>query len=118
VVKFFFILFFIQAASANVFSLKETSSRFTLTITKRELIYQSEAISKTVKARRCNAHLMKKLNGELLSMVPKASFQGGWPFTVNTKNISINPESSFGKKIAAMDLRIKAFLEMEKKKCH
>ncbi len=102
---------------ANSFSLKETGSRFDLSISPNELVFNSEAQKIKIKISKCNLDLAKNLNAELLGKLPKKEVVQGLSFYLDEKPIKIDPQSDIAMASLAMDARMLRFLAEERASC-
>jgi hypothetical protein len=104
-------------ALANVFQLKETSSRFILEIRPDVLFFESESLQKKFVIRPCNENLAKTLNAELLALLPDTKIEKGISFEVDKRLFNVAPGSELGKRILAMGPRILRFTLEEYRAC-
>lgn len=114
----FFLLFLISLpVYSNTFQLVDSGARFTLKISKSELAYNSEALSKTFKLKDCSLPLAKDLNSEILALLPAKPSEKGFKFLVDGKEIQVSKEDKLSSKILAMDSRMIRFTVEEKAAC-
>lgn len=102
---------------ANVFELSDVGIRFTLSITPKNIIYDSAALHEKVIVKKCNENLVANLNAEILAKLPNENLNEGLNFKIDKNPILINPKSDLGKVISTMDHRILRFLIEEKNVC-
>ncbi len=102
---------------SNTFVLKDTSSRFSLSITKNELKYDSESLKKTFKIKSCNLELAKRLNAEIISKLPGKSSPDGLRFLVDDKEFIIPLKSELASLVTFMEPKILSFSIEEKEAC-
>lgn len=102
---------------SNTFVLKDTSARFTLTVTKSELKYVSEVMTKSFPLKACNIDLAKRLNSEIISKLPGKSGAEGLEFLVDDKEIKIPLKSELASLVTLMDAKIIEFSVEEKEAC-
>lgn len=104
-------------AYSNTFVLPDTGARFTLKITKTEVKYESEAMTKSFPLKACNLELARKLNGELIEKLPEKSLNAGLKFIVDERELKIAPQSDLASIATMMDPRILRFALEEKEAC-
>jgi len=104
-------------AYSNTFVLKDTSARFSLSISKSELKYVSEAMTKSFVLNPCNLELAKKLNSEIISNLPDKSSVEGLTFLVDEKEIKIPLKSELASLVTLMDPKILSFAVEEREAC-
>ncbi len=102
---------------SNTFVLKDTSARFTLSISKSELKYISESMTKSFAIKPCNIELAKKLNAEIISKLPDKSSGEGLAFLVDEKELKIPLKSELASLVTLMDPKILSFAVEEREAC-
>lgn len=102
---------------SNTFRLSETGARFYLSITTKEVLFQSERSLRKIEVKDCNRHLAKELNSELLGKIPSTSSKNGLKIFVDDKEVSVDPKSSVAAFIGTMEMRFMRFSIEEKKAC-
>lgn len=115
--KYLFLFLISLPAFSNSFELMDTGSRFTLKITKSELIYSSEALKKTIPLSACSFKLAKELNGELIKKLPRTIASEGVIFKVDDKVIPLSKKDELLHSVLAMDSRILRFTMEEREAC-
>lgn len=95
---------------SNTFELKETNSRFQLSITPVRLIYSSEIMSHDVRLGNCGLSLARELNEELLNAVKARKTH--YDFYIDGKKLRA-PASA----VTLMDAKIMSFLLKERSLC-
>ena len=104
-------------AYSNTFVLPETGARFSLKITKTDLKYESEAMTKTISLKPCSLDLAKKLNAEIISKLPDKSEKSGLKFLIDDRELMLSPKSELAGLVTMMDPRILRFAIEEKEAC-
>lgn len=115
--KYLFVILISLPVYSNTFVLPDTGARFTLKITKTELVYSSEAMTKTIPLKPCNLDLAKRLNGELLNKLPETASANGLKFLVDDKETKLGASSELASLVTMMDPRILRFALEEKEAC-
>jgi hypothetical protein len=114
-VKFFILILLSNQVLANSFSLKDSSARFELKISKDQLIYESEQLHKTIFINHCNRSLAQKLNTEMLNLIPKMQPEKGIVYFVDDKKMILNSQSA--SHAMSQDEKMLNFFSAEKKLC-
>lgn len=104
-------------AYSNTFELKDTNARFTLSISKTELRYVSEAMTKSFVLKPCNLELAKRLNAEIISKLPDKAGGEGLEFLVDDKEIKVPLKGQLASLVTMMDPKILQFAVEEKEAC-
>lgn len=115
--KYLFLFLISLPAFSNSFELLDTGSRFTLKITKDQLVYSSEALKKSIPLSACSLKLAKELNGELIRKLPRTIASEGVAFKVDDKLIPLAPKDELLHSVLAMDSRILRFTVEEREAC-
>jgi hypothetical protein len=102
---------------SNTFVLKDSSARFTLSISKTELKYVSESLKKTFEIKPCNLDLAKRLNAEIISKLPGRSSADGFTFLVDDKEFKVPVKSELASLVTFMEPKILSFAVEEKEAC-
>lgn len=115
--KFLLLILISLPAYSNTFELKDTNARFTLSISKTELKYVSEALTKSFAIKPCNLELAKRLNSEIISKLPEKSHGEGLEFLVDDKEFKLPMKGQLAGLVTAMDPKIIQFGVEEKEAC-
>lgn len=102
---------------SNTFVLKDTSARFTLSISKTEIKYDSESLKKTFEIKPCNLDLAKRLNAEIISKLPDRSATEGFAFLVDDKEFKVPLKSELAGLVTMMEPKILSFSVEEREAC-
>lgn len=115
--KYFALILISLPVYSNTFELKQTNARFTLSITKTELKYVSEAMTKSFPLKACNLELAKRLNAEIISKLPEKNQSEGLDFLVDDKEMKIPLKGELAGLVTTMDPKIIQFAVEEKEAC-
>lgn len=115
--KFLALILISLPVYSNSFVLKDTNARFTLSISKTELKYVSEAMTKSFALKPCNLELAKKLNAEIISKLPGKAGAEGLTFLVDEKELKIPMKSELASLVTLMDPKILSFAVEEREAC-